>query len=62
MSTTANTQNRGVGKRQNPGSTLSWPWHGVSSVRRWVLVWPREHGAWGILLVSLITGSAVGLR
>jgi len=26
------------------------------------LVFPREHGAWGILLVPLITGTAVGLR
>lgn len=33
---------------------------GISPARRWVLVWPREHGAWGILLVSLFTGAAVG--
>ena len=26
------------------------------------LVWPREHGAWGILLVPLVTGAAVGLE
>ncbi|HYX69113.1 MAG TPA: YwiC-like family protein [Terriglobales bacterium] len=26
------------------------------------LVWPREHGAWGILLVPLATGAAVGLE
>ncbi len=25
------------------------------------LVWPREHGAWGILLVPLLTGGSVGL-
>jgi len=25
------------------------------------LLWPREHGAWGILLVPLVTGAAVGL-
>jgi len=25
------------------------------------LVWPREHGAWGILLLPLITGGCVGL-
>ncbi|MGO9260189.1 MAG: YwiC-like family protein [Bryobacteraceae bacterium] len=29
--------------------------------RRQSLIFPREHGAWGILLVSLITGAAVGL-
>ena len=29
-------------------------------MRRRALVWPREHGAWGILLVSLITGAAAG--
>ncbi len=33
----------------------------ITPARRWVLVWPREHGAWGILLVSLFTGSAVGI-
>lgn len=27
-----------------------------------LLVWPREHGAWGILLVPLITGAAAGFR
>lgn len=25
------------------------------------LVWPREHGAWGILIVPMVTGAAVGL-
>lgn len=32
----------------------------VHPARRWTLVWPREHGAWGILLVSLVTGASVG--
>lgn len=36
-------------------------WREVHPARRRSLVWPREHGAWGILLVSLITGSAIGL-
>lgn len=35
-------------------------WREIPPVRRWALVWPREHGAWGILLVSLITGAAAG--
>ncbi len=26
------------------------------------LVFPREHGAWGMLLVPLVTGGAIGLR
>lgn len=26
------------------------------------LVWPREHGAWGILLIPLVTGAWAGLR
>jgi hypothetical protein len=26
-----------------------------------LLVWPREHGAWGIVGISLVTGAAVGL-
>lgn len=30
--------------------------------RRRALIVPREHGAWGILLVPLATGAAVGLR
>jgi hypothetical protein len=29
--------------------------------RRRALILPREHGAWGILLVPLVTGAAVGL-
>ena len=29
--------------------------------RRRLLVFPREHGAWGLLLVPLVTGAAVGL-
>ena len=29
--------------------------------RRFALILPREHGAWGILLVPLVTGAAVGL-
>jgi hypothetical protein len=32
-----------------------------SAARVRSLVWPREHGAWGILLVPLVTGAAVGL-
>jgi hypothetical protein len=30
--------------------------------RRWALIIPREHGAWGLLLVPLITGACLGLR
>jgi hypothetical protein len=33
----------------------------VSPVRRRALIVPREHGAWGILLVPLFTGAVVGL-
>ena len=33
----------------------------VTAARRQSLVVPREHGAWGILLVPLITGAAAGL-
>jgi hypothetical protein len=29
--------------------------------RRKLIVFPREHGAWGILLVPLVSGAAVGL-
>jgi hypothetical protein len=33
----------------------------MNSTRRRVLIFPREHGAWGLLLVPLVTGAAVGL-
>ena len=33
----------------------------MTSGRRRSLVFPREHGAWGILLVPLFTGASVGL-
>ena len=32
-----------------------------ASGRRQSLIFPREHGAWGILLVPLVTGASVGL-
>jgi YwiC-like protein len=41
-------------------SILPACWRNVHPARRWTLVWPREHGAWGILLVSLITGASIG--
>lgn len=41
--------------------TLSAAWREVQPGRRQALVWPREHGAWGILLVSLFTGAGAGL-
>jgi YwiC-like protein len=34
----------------------------VNARRIRLLVWPREHGAWGILLVPLVTGAAGGLQ
>jgi hypothetical protein len=33
----------------------------MSETRRRALIFPREHGAWGILLVPLASGAAVGL-
>jgi len=33
----------------------------LKSSRLRSLIWPREHGAWGILLVPLMTGGCVGL-
>ena len=61
MSTMTNAQGRKSSDGRDSKAFMSWPWQNVSPVRRWALVWPREHGAWGILLVSLITGAAVGL-
>ena len=34
----------------------------TTRARARALVFPREHGAWGILLVPLLTGAAVGLH
>jgi hypothetical protein len=42
-------------------SILPAYWREVHPARRRTLVWPREHGAWGILLVPLIAGAASGL-
>ncbi|MGC8550610.1 MAG: YwiC-like family protein [Acidobacteriaceae bacterium] len=58
---TTATDQRCPNEQRNSRPVLSCPWEDVTPVRRWVLVWPREHGAWGILLVSLITGAAIGL-
>jgi hypothetical protein len=33
----------------------------IDNSRMRLLVWPREHGAWGIIGISLLTGTAVGL-
>jgi len=33
----------------------------MHGARMRTMLWPREHGAWGILLVPLATGAAVGL-
>lgn len=34
--------------------------HTLTRSRLCSLVWPREHGAWGMLLVPLVTGASVG--
>ncbi|HZP01095.1 MAG TPA: YwiC-like family protein [Terriglobia bacterium] len=36
--------------------------HPFPNGRVGALVWPREHGAWGMLLVPLVTGAWAGLR
>jgi hypothetical protein len=36
--------------------------HNPNTSRLRLLVWPREHGAWGILGIPLVTGAAVGLE
>ncbi len=33
----------------------------MNGARMRTMLWPREHGAWGILLVPLATGAAVGV-
>lgn len=36
------------------------PWlHVRGDLRTWWLLWPREHGAWGMLLVPFLTGAWV---
>jgi hypothetical protein len=61
MSAITDIQKQGANQRRGSRTLVLRPWSEISPVRRWVLVWPREHGAWGILLVSLITGAAIGL-
>jgi hypothetical protein len=41
--------------------SLSLGWQAVPGPRLRALVTPREHGAWGMLLVPLATGAVVGL-
>lgn len=41
---------------------LAAPMPAAAPSRTRNLVWPREHGAWGMLLVPLITGAAVGIE
>ena len=36
--------------------------HRINNGRARALVVPREHGAWGILFIPLVTGAAVGIR
>jgi hypothetical protein len=43
------------------GAARSAPKPMTSASRRRSLIIPREHGAWGILLVPLLTGASVGL-
>lgn len=42
-------------------STVATELQATHATRVRSLVWPREHGAWGILLVPLLTGGCVGL-
>lgn len=42
-------------------STIATGLQASDSARLRSLVWPREHGAWGILVVPLVTGGCVGL-
>jgi len=41
--------------------TVAGPEAASSALRRKSLVLPREHGAWGIVLIPLFTGAAVGI-
>ncbi|HYW37868.1 MAG TPA: YwiC-like family protein [Terriglobales bacterium] len=52
----------GVGCNKAERTTkLTIPQTIAQKERRRALVVPREHGAWGMLLVPLLTGAAVGL-
>ncbi len=50
--------------QQSQNSVMSQPavQFRAPATRARSLIVPREHGAWGILLVPLVTGTAVGLR
>jgi YwiC-like protein len=60
MDTASKTEIPGASQRRSAKDGLSSTWRNVHPTRRWTLVWPREHGAWGMLLVSLITGASIG--
>lgn len=60
MSPTVASETRVAGRRQRGGAISLKSWREIPAVRRRALAWPREHGAWGILLVSLITGAVAG--
>ena len=42
-------------------SSVASELHTLQPARLRSFVWPREHGAWGILLVPLVTGGWIGL-
>jgi hypothetical protein len=50
----------GAERSRRDTAGVSVYWREIHPARRWALAWPREHGAWGILLVSLVTGVAAG--
>jgi YwiC-like protein len=43
-------------------ATATQELHAAGKARLRLLTFPREHGAWGILLVPLATGAAIGYR
>jgi len=50
-------EDNATGSRSTPNIPLTAP----QKQRRRALVVPREHGAWGMLLIPLVTGAAIGL-
>jgi YwiC-like protein len=51
-----------LGRRPSVGSTENNATEKAQRERRHALILPREHGAWGLLLVPMVTGAGVAFR
>lgn len=62
MATQANPQEVHMWRQPPPAVSLVAPTEKAQRERRRALIIPREHGAWGLLLVPMVTGAGVAFR